>query len=919
MVVSERTRKILWVQSGGRCAICCRQVLNPGTETDDPSVFGEEAHIVGRGPGGPRAGGLDDDRIDHHSNLLLLCSEHHKQIDDQVNEFPVTRLREIKRSHQQRIAQLGEPGPELASAARAGLNNSTVHAATTAAAHWSAPMVGAVPVAEADPRLLGVHRAIHVAGAPPDTLPAYVERDTDLDGRTGLRARLAAAARSGAFVLVIGSSSTGKTRCLHEALRDVLPDWWLVHPGGPDEVRDLAQACPTRVVVWLDEFQQYLRGADGLDSGTVRRLLGADGPVVIVGTLWPTYYAEFTARPLLGAPDLRERERSVIELAEVVTMPEQFTPAELARAAQSADPRVQAVLRFADYGFTQAMAAAPQLMERWEHADAHARAVMSVVLDAARLGVRSPIPAAVLRSAAPGYCDDRARARADPGTWFERAVSYATKELNGAASVLAPVAAPDTAMGEIAGYQIADFLLDRLGPARRRAEIPSTFWKACRLLGPSDARRLGEAAENRLRYGPAARLYARACEDVTDVHAAERLARLYENAGRHADAADVLWPACRVNAGNLLVYVTTGVALAANMAEAGRLDWLVAQAEAGDDIAAEWLADALAERGEEEALLGRTRAGDGHAADRLAALWMETGRDAEAQELLRSFAATGVGGAALRLAEFLVAQGKPAEAIEVLSPAAGAGDVFAMHRLGELLADAGRSAEACAAVHRLVLEDDPSAVELWVDVLARDDFDGTLALLREAADEGNQSAVRELARLLAGADRLDEALGTLRATEGGRARHQLVELLQGAGRYAEALAAARTMAETRDAFAPQILAGLLAETGAHAELAERADAGDGHAAVALARIWTADGRDTEATALLRSVATSGNSVAACGWVKHLSALGRPQEADRLHRYGLTPNGQIATDLDLPKVHRNRRAAAARELAQERPD
>jgi hypothetical protein len=107
VVVSERTRKILWVEAGGRCAICRRQPLAPGTETDDPSVIGEEAHIVARSPGGPRAGDIHPDRVDHHDNLILLCREHHKQIDDQPNHYTVDRLRQIKQAHKEWIFTLG--------------------------------------------------------------------------------------------------------------------------------------------------------------------------------------------------------------------------------------------------------------------------------------------------------------------------------------------------------------------------------------------------------------------------------------------------------------------------------------------------------------------------------------------------------------------------------------------------------------------------------------------------------------------------------------------------------------------------------------------------------------------------------------------------------------------------------------------
>jgi hypothetical protein len=84
------------------------------TDTDDPSVFGEEAHIVACSLGGGPRGREYEGDIDGYDNLILLCSRHHKEIDDQVNAYPEDRLREIKRQHEKWVAELGEkrdPGP----------------------------------------------------------------------------------------------------------------------------------------------------------------------------------------------------------------------------------------------------------------------------------------------------------------------------------------------------------------------------------------------------------------------------------------------------------------------------------------------------------------------------------------------------------------------------------------------------------------------------------------------------------------------------------------------------------------------------------------------------------------------------------------------------------------------------------------
>ena len=168
---------------------------------------------------------------------------------------------------------------------------------------------------EADPRRLGVHAAISVPGVPDEVLPEYVPRDVDA-AEFGVRARVAAAAERGGFVLLVGGSSVGKTRCAVEAVRALLPDWWLVHPAGPGEVAALAPAPSPRTVVWLDELQRYLDGEHGLTGGVVRALLNAPHPAVIIGTLWPDRYAAYTTVPAPGGADPHAREREVLDLAD---------------------------------------------------------------------------------------------------------------------------------------------------------------------------------------------------------------------------------------------------------------------------------------------------------------------------------------------------------------------------------------------------------------------------------------------------------------------------------------------------------------------------------------------------------------------------------------------------------------------------
>jgi hypothetical protein len=150
----------------------------------------------------------------------------------------------------------------------------------------------------------------------------------------------------------------------------------------------------------------------------------------------------------------------VLDLADVVRIAPEFSPAEQERAQVAArrDRRLPVALEVSGYGLTQTLAAAPQLVARWEDAraaDPYAWAVLTAALDAARLGARAPLSAEFFRAAAPGYCTGAQQAEA-PDNWFGQALAYATEKLHGAAAALTPAG---TGMGQLAGYTVADYLL----------------------------------------------------------------------------------------------------------------------------------------------------------------------------------------------------------------------------------------------------------------------------------------------------------------------------------------------------------------------------------------------------------------------------------------------------------------------------
>src|SRR5262245_31231823 len=94
---------MLWGRAAGRCSKpdCRRDLYESETETDDPSLVGENCHIVAEGNDGPRANPkMPIEQRNRYANLILLCRIHHKIIDDQIGEYTVERLLRMKAEHE---------------------------------------------------------------------------------------------------------------------------------------------------------------------------------------------------------------------------------------------------------------------------------------------------------------------------------------------------------------------------------------------------------------------------------------------------------------------------------------------------------------------------------------------------------------------------------------------------------------------------------------------------------------------------------------------------------------------------------------------------------------------------------------------------------------------------------------------------
>jgi predicted negative regulator of RcsB-dependent stress response len=702
---------------------------------------------------------------------------------------------------------------------------------------------GAVRVRAARPRELGVQAAIQIEGAPGE-LPLYVPRDID----AGLRTALAAGAGQGCFLLLVGGSSVGKTRTLYEAVLAVLPDWWLVYPADSDEIRRLAHSPTPRTVLWLDELQRYLGGTHGLTAATVRALLQTG--IVLVGTLWPDDYAIRIVPRHPDSADLYAADRQLLNLAQIHGVADTFSTAERKRAAALArsDRRLRTGLEAPDAGLTQVLAAGPALVRWWEQSPTpYGKAVITAAVDARRLGVQAPITAEFLTDAAPGYLTSTQQAKV-LNNWLEVALTYATTELHGAASALAPVA---VGMGVAAGYTVADYLVQHARRVRRTARLPAEAWQALveHIHHVDDIDRLIANARWRMRFRYLEPLHRKQA-GTGDQLRVRRLATLLATQGRVEEAMAVLQPLVdkgdpfAVNDLAELLKVqgqadeaieilrtppavghwSTAIQLVELLVEQGRadeaIDALRTRGDGGDQMATQRLVNLLVERGYNDRAIEflRTRVGDPEAAMRLAGFLIDQGITEEAKTILRLHADDGYEPAARRLGELLVEGGREDEAIEVLR--VHSDSILIVERLVKLLVRRRRRAEAIEILRPFADVGWQNEAMCLADLLIRE---GRIDELQARADAGDHAARSRLAKVLAREGHIDELQA--RADAGDYiARDELAELFVEQGRSAEAIE----------------------------DLRRRVDHGDASAALRLANLLTAEGRADEAIDVLQT-------------------------------------------------------------------
>jgi transcriptional regulator with XRE-family HTH domain len=826
---------------------------------------------------------------------------------------------------------LGLPDTELLDLRRTAVGE-------TAASSEDAEALGK-PIAEWDPHHLEVHPAgsdVGLGHPSVSLLSGYIRRDHD---RVLADSVSAVAAGKRRMVMLVGSSSTGKTRACWEAVQPLASKGWVLwHPFNPtraEAAHDALARVGPRTVVWLNEAQHYL--ADHSHGERIAAALHAmlttpgRGPVLVLGTLWPEYARRYMAPPTPKAPDPHSRVRELLT-GRIVHVPETFDAKalqEATRRAQTGDRLLADALgRARGSGrVAQDLAGAPLLLHRYLTASPPARAVLEAAMDARRLGVGLHLPEDFLTDAAGDYIGDEDYdgflQRRD---WARDALAELAEPVHGNQAPLRsahtrPKRTPpgsDTALAELGGSdtaccRLADYLEEHGRRTRRHLCPPASFWSAAfeRLTQFDDFNALAAAATARHRLQWAHHLRRRA--EHAKRAAAPKAAETVVDEGHELDAdTDRLWS--RAVAGDPDGAEAAAPDAAAVGSPSGLWVMGVWRAEAGETAVAEKLFSQAVEAGFLEALSDlavlRDDAGDHCTAEALARRAGEAGhtealrRLAERREksenhsaaeaLARALADFGSTETLLALALERQNAGEVTAAEELFRYNAHAGDICSLRHLALLREDAEDREEAEALARQAAAAGDSNALRhVALRRWKAGDIDSCESLFREAARIGDAKAARALVLMWERAGQPGRAEAFVRRAVDTCRPQLLRDLAVLRAKAGNMTAAERLFREAADAghrYAIQELIRWRDETGDHAGAAALArretvnpDVSRRHPLHELARWRDANGDSTGAESLYREAARFGSDDALVDLAVSLERAGDRGAADTLYR------------------------------------
>lgn len=360
-----------------------------------------------------------------------------------------------------------------------------------------------------DPHALEVHKPISVSGAPTG-LPSYIARAHDIALRRELQSP------NSALIVLVGGSSTGKTRAAYEAVTS-MSGWLLHHPIFPSRSAALIEAVQSdaiapRTIVWLNELQEYLMADTGETAASaIRATLLTKRHVKFVATIWPRYWQEITdpSRDFPNGRELLSNQSTRIDI-------DTDFRGDLLSSAAKRDARFGMALATSPTRITQYLAAGPALLDFFKDCRDRNPATWAL-LCAAMDGYVAEHPefatSHFLADAATGYLSDEEWSELGDD-WFERALAHAATELRGAARPLARIR-PRGAPGAEAYYRLADYLVQYAQQERHESPVPRSFWDAVirHAKEPVAVCTFAKAADDRGMHKEAARLWMPLAQD----------------------------------------------------------------------------------------------------------------------------------------------------------------------------------------------------------------------------------------------------------------------------------------------------------------------------------------------------------------------------------------------------------------------
>ena len=113
--IAAAAKILLAARSGGRCEFAgCNDYLFEHLLTLKDGNFSQHAHIVAFSEEGPRGRQRARPRnINSVDNLMLLCPQCHKLIDDNPDDYPRSVLEKYKQDHEERVRLVTGLGPDM--------------------------------------------------------------------------------------------------------------------------------------------------------------------------------------------------------------------------------------------------------------------------------------------------------------------------------------------------------------------------------------------------------------------------------------------------------------------------------------------------------------------------------------------------------------------------------------------------------------------------------------------------------------------------------------------------------------------------------------------------------------------------------------------------------------------------------------